>query len=175
MSPFTAALHELPEQARDLLAVPVNSADMAKNQRLLVLQVLHERQTTFADNIILQGTALSNERETEEERKRDRERAVLQRYQKQGDFITGGAQLCIVPHRLDSLWTFLQIPYLANATAVELNGSWDTTWFTWDVGEGRPCAAGAGVRDDSGCSGDRADGARALGTRSRTLAEPDEG
>ena len=81
---FTAALHELPEQARDLLAVPVNSADMAKNQRLLVLQVLHERQTTVADNIILQGTALSNERETEEERKEDRERAVALRYQKQG-------------------------------------------------------------------------------------------
>ena len=38
---FTAALHELPEQARDLLVVPVNPADMAKNQRLLVLQVLH--------------------------------------------------------------------------------------------------------------------------------------
>ena len=70
---FTAALHELPEQARDLLAVPVNPADMAKNQRLLVLQVLHERQTTVADNIILQGTALSNERGTEEERKEDRE------------------------------------------------------------------------------------------------------
>ena len=41
---FTAALHELPESARDLLAVPVNPADMAKNQRLLVLQVLQLRQ-----------------------------------------------------------------------------------------------------------------------------------
>ena len=81
---FTAALHELPVPARDLLAVPVHSADMAKNQRLLVLKVLHERQTTVADNIILKGTALSNERETEEERKEDRERAVALRYQKQG-------------------------------------------------------------------------------------------
>ena len=50
---FTMALHELPVQARDLLAVPVHSADMAKNQRLHVLKVLHERQTTVADNIIL--------------------------------------------------------------------------------------------------------------------------
>ena len=128
---FTAALHELPEQARDLLAVPVNTADMAKNQRLLVLQVVQLRQTTVADNIILQGTALSNERETEEERKEDAERAAALRYQKQGDFVKGGPQLCVVSHRLDSLWTFLQIPYLANAIAAELNGSWDTTWFTW--------------------------------------------
>ena len=123
---FTAALHELPVPARDLLAVPVNPADMAKDQRLLVLQVLHERQTTVSDNIILQGTALSNERDTEE----DRERAVALRYQKQGDFVKGGAQLCVVSHRLDSLWTFLQVPYLNNATAADLNGSWDTTWFT---------------------------------------------
>ena len=86
---FTAALHELPEQARDLLAVPVNPADMAKNQRLLVLQVLQLRQTTVADNIIMQGTALSNERETEEERKEDEERATALRWQKQGDFIKG--------------------------------------------------------------------------------------
>ena len=34
---FMAALNELPVQARDLLAVPVNPADMAKNKRLLVL------------------------------------------------------------------------------------------------------------------------------------------
>ena len=74
---------------------------------------------------------MSNERETEEERKEDRERAVALRYQKQGGFIKGGPQLCVVSHRLDSLWTFLQIPYLANATAAKLNGSWDTTWFTW--------------------------------------------
>jgi hypothetical protein len=128
---FTAALHELPEQARDLLAVPVNPADMAKNKRLLVLQVLQLRQTTVADNIIIQGTALSNERETEEERKEDEERATALRWQKQGDFIKGGPQLCVVTHRLDSLWTFLQIPYSATATAAKLNGSWDTTWFTW--------------------------------------------
>jgi len=57
---------------------------MATNQRLHVLKVLHERQTTVADNIILQGTPLSCERETEEERKEDRERAVALRYQKQG-------------------------------------------------------------------------------------------
>ena len=117
--------------ARDLLAVPVHSADMATNQRLHVLKVLHERQTTVADNIILQGTPLSCERETEEERKEDRERAVALRYQKQGDFIKGGPRLCVVSHRLDSLWTFLQVPYLTNTTAAELSGSWDTTWFTW--------------------------------------------
>ena len=68
---FTAALHEMPEQARDLLAVPVNPADLAKNQRLLVLQVLQLRQTTVADN----------ERETEEERKEDEERATALRWQ----------------------------------------------------------------------------------------------
>ena len=45
--------------------------------------------------------------------------------------IKGGPQLCVVSHRLDSLWTFLQEIYLNNATAAELNGSWDTTWFTW--------------------------------------------
>ena len=39
----TAALHELPAPARVLLAVPVHAADMAKNERLLVLKVLHER------------------------------------------------------------------------------------------------------------------------------------
>ena len=63
---FMIALHELPMSARDLLAVPVNPADMAKNQRLHVLKVLHERQTTVAGNSILQGTALSSERETED-------------------------------------------------------------------------------------------------------------
>jgi len=61
-----------------------------------VLQVVQLRQTTVADNIILQGTALSNERETEEERKEDAERAAALRYQKQGDFIKGGPQLCVV-------------------------------------------------------------------------------
>ena len=50
---------------------------------------------------------MSCERETEEERKEDRERAVALRYQKQRDFIKGGLQLCVVSHRLDSLWTFL--------------------------------------------------------------------
>ena len=93
--------------------------------------MLQLRQTTVADNIILQGTALSNERETEEERKEDQERATALRYQKQGDFIKGGPQLCVVEIRLESLWTFLQVPYLNNATAAKLNGSWDTTWFTW--------------------------------------------
>ena len=37
----------------------------------------------------------------------------------------------MVSHRLASLWTFLQVPYLNNATAEELIRSWDTTWFTW--------------------------------------------
>ena len=55
---FTKALRELPVSARNLLAVPVNPADMAKNQRLHVRKVLHERQTSVAGNIILQGTAL---------------------------------------------------------------------------------------------------------------------
>ena len=55
-----------------------------------MLQVLHERQTTVSDNIILLGTALSNERETEEERKEDSERVVALRYQKQGGFTKGG-------------------------------------------------------------------------------------
>ena len=93
--------------------------------------VLHEQQTTVPDNIILQGTALSSDREREEERTEDRERAVALRYQKQGGLIKGGPQLCVVWHRLDSLWTFFQVPYLNNATAAEPNGSWDTTWFTW--------------------------------------------
>ena len=74
---------------------------------------------------------MSCERETEEERKEDRERAVALRYQKQGGLIKGGPQLCVVSHRLDSLWTFLQVPYLNNATAAEFNGSWGTIWFTW--------------------------------------------
>ena len=61
---------------------------------------------------------MSNKRETEEERKEDRERAVALRYQKQGDCTKGGPQLCVVS-------------YLANATAAESNGPWDTSWFTW--------------------------------------------
>ena len=73
---------------------------------------------------------MSCERETEEERNEGRERAVALRYQKQRGVIKGGHQLCVVSHRLDSLWAFLQVPYLNNATAAELNGSWDTTWFT---------------------------------------------
>ena len=170
---FTAALHELPVPARDLLAVPVHSADMAKNQRLLVLKVLHERQTTVADNIILKGTALSNERETEEERKEDRERAVALRYQKQGGgVIKGGPPLCVVSYRLDSLWTFLQLPYLSNATAAELNGSWVTTWFT--CAKAAHAQLGPEVRGDSGRPTDRAYGARALEARSHTVAEADE-
>ena len=59
---FTTALHEMLVTARDLLAVPVNPADMAKNQRLLVLKVMHERQTTVADNITLQGAASKQRR-----------------------------------------------------------------------------------------------------------------
>ena len=70
---FSAAVESLPEAARSLMSVPVFPADMARNHRLHVLKVLHERQTTIADNIILKGTVLSNDRETEEQRAEDRE------------------------------------------------------------------------------------------------------
>ena len=128
---FTAAVRALPDAARDLLSVTVFPADLARNRRLHVLKVLHERALTVADNIIIKGTVLSNERETDEQRAEDRERAVALNHAKRGDLIKGGPHICVVTHRLDSVWTFLQVPYRVNATAAALNGSWDTTWFTW--------------------------------------------
>jgi hypothetical protein len=93
---FLAAVRGLPEAARALLCVPVFPADMARNHRLHVLKVLHERQTTMADNIIIKGTVLSNDRETEEQRAEDRERAAASRHTAQGDFVKGGPHICVV-------------------------------------------------------------------------------
>ena len=128
---FKKALEELPEAARELLNMPVHPNDLMKNQRLHVLKALAERSIALADNIILQGTVLSSERETDEQRAEDKERAAALRYLGQGDLVKGGPQCCVVTHRLDSLWTFLQIPYRHNQTAAVLNGSWDTAWLTW--------------------------------------------
>jgi hypothetical protein len=128
---FLAAVRGLPTAARELLCVPVFPADMARNHRLHILKVLHERQTTIADSIILNDTVLSNDRETEEQSAADRERVAALRHTAQRDCIKGGPHIYVVTHRLESLWTFLQVPYRKNAIAPEPNGSWDTTWFTW--------------------------------------------
>ena len=116
--------------------------------------------------------ALSSERETEEELKEHRERAVALRYQKQGYLIKGGTRLCVFSHRLGSLWT------LSSSALSEQRNSGLVEWVVGHdlvyVGESGPSAARPRMRDDSVCSADRVDGARAVEAHSHTLAEANE-
>ena len=50
----------------------------------------------------------------------------------QGDvIITGGPQICVVHHRLASVWVFAQVPYQPGAVASSANGVWDAAWKAW--------------------------------------------
>ena len=147
---FMAKWHSLPEEARALVQVPVHQLDLAKNHCLSVLKKLGDRATTAGDNIILKGTILSNDREDDDERADDRERAKKIGELRQGSLVDAGPQICLVTYKLQTAYDFFQIPFLSGRMASDLNGCWDTTFYLWgDVADsqlGPDCEVKAGVK-----------------------------
>ena len=139
----------LPERARALISVPVNVADLDKNQCLNVLAVLADRVTAIGDDIIIKGMVLSKDRGHDTQRQDDRERAWNVAKLRLGDAIGSGPQICLVDYKLQSACDLLQIPYLFEEMASDINGEWGTTWFLWvAVAEsqlGQECEMSAGV------------------------------
>ena len=103
---FMAKWHALPEEARALVQVPVHQLDLAKNHCLSALKKLSDRATKAGDNIILRGTILSTDREADEERADDRERAKMIGKLRQGAIVEAGPQICLVTHKLQSAYDF---------------------------------------------------------------------
>ena len=80
---FKEAWVELDPEARRLASVPVYAQDLARCPRLLALDLVYSRLTEEADNILIKGTSLAGDRESEEQRSEDRERrADLAKLQK---------------------------------------------------------------------------------------------
>ena len=128
---FVDAWAELDPEARRLASVPVYSQDLARCPRLLALDLVYSKLTEAGDNILIEGTSLAGDRESEEQRNEDRARARLVAKLRQGDVITGGPQICVVHHRLASFWVFAQVPYQSGTIASSVNGVWDAAWTTW--------------------------------------------
>ena len=113
---------ELDPEARRLASVPVYSQDLARCPRLLVLDLVYSKLTEAGENILIEGTSLAGDRESEEQRNEDRARAKLVAKLRQGDVTTGGPQICVFHHRLASFWVFAQVPYQSEAVASSANG-----------------------------------------------------
>ena len=128
---FEDGFAALSDEARHLCAIPVHHSDLARNTRLLSLSLVYDSATVAGDNILIKGTVLAGEREGDEQKAEDRERAKSIAKIRAGDVIAGGPQLCVVSHKLDSLWTFLQVPYSVGKVAAEVNGVWDSAFMTW--------------------------------------------
>ena len=128
---FLLAWAELDPEARRLASVPVHSLDLARCPRLLALDLVYSKLTEAGDNLLIEGTSLAGDRETEDQRNEDRARAKLVEKLRQGDVITGGPQICVVQHRLSSFWVFAQVPYQSGSVASSVNGVWDSAWRTW--------------------------------------------
>ena len=86
---------------------------------------------------------LAGEREGEEQKAEDRERAKNIAELRVGDVLGGGPQLCVVAYKLDNIWTFLQVPYRSGKVAADVNGVWDSAFMTWaEVAESQLGAEG---------------------------------
>ena len=83
------------------------------------------------DNILIKGAVLAGEREGEEQKAEDRERAKNIAKIRVGDVIGGGPQMCVVAYKLGNIWTFLQVPYRTGKVADDVNGIWDSAFMTW--------------------------------------------
>ena len=128
---FEAGFAALADEARHLCAIPVHHLDLARNTRLLPLSLVYDAATVAGDNILIKGTVLAGEREGEEQKAEDRERAKSIAKLRVGNVLAGGPQLCVVAYKLDSIWTFLQVPYSSGKVAADINGIWDTAFMTW--------------------------------------------
>ena len=128
---FEAGFAALADEARHLCAIPVHHLDLARNTRLLPLSLVYDAATVAGDNILIKGTVLAGEREGEEQKAEDRERAKNIAKLRVGDVLVGGPQLCVVAYKLGSIWTFLQVPYRSGKIAADINGIWDTAFMTW--------------------------------------------
>ena len=128
---FRDGFAALSDEAKRLAAVPVHHGDLARNSRLLPLDLVYSRANETADNILIKGTVLAGEREGPEQRAEDKARAKLVQHLQHGDVVAGGPHICVVNHKLDSFWVFCQIPYRSGAVAAEVNGAWDAAWMTW--------------------------------------------
>ena len=128
---FEAGFAALDDEARHLCAVPVHHLDLARNSRLLALSLVYDAATVTGDDILIKGTVLAGERESEEQKLEDRERAKNIEKMRVGDILGGGPHLCVVAYKLDNIWTFLQVPYRSGKLASDINGIWDNVFMTW--------------------------------------------
>ena len=128
---FVAAWAALDSEARRLASVPIYAQDLARCPRLLALDVVYSKLTEEADNILIKGTSLEGDRESEEQRNEDRQRSLDLAKLRKGNVIEAGPQICIVNVRLASFWVFAMVPYQSGPTASKVNGVWDEAWRTW--------------------------------------------
>ena len=156
---FLRMYRALPEAARSLVEVPVYPADLARNHCLNVLSALADRISAAGDDLIRQGTILSEYRESETQRQQDRERAKSIAKLRQGDLISAGPQICVVDYSLATAYDFLQILYLSGKVASAINGDWDSTWYLWAEVVALFSESQLGKECDikSGCRADRED------------------
>ena len=128
---FVAAWAALDSEARRLASVPIYAQDLARCPRLLALDVVYSKLTEEADNILIKGTSLEGDRESEEQRNEDRQRSLDLAKLRKGNVIEAGPQICIVNVNLASFWVFAMVPYQSGPTASKVNGVWDEAWKTW--------------------------------------------
>ena len=128
---FVAAWAALDPEARRLASVPIYAQDLARCPRLLALDVVYGKLTEEADNILIKGTSLEGDRESEEQRSEDRARSMDLAKLRKGNVIEAGPQICMVHVRLASFWVFAMVPYQSGPVASTVNGVWDEAWRTW--------------------------------------------
>ena len=128
---FVAAWAELDAEARRLASIPVYAQDLARCPRLLALDIVYSKLTEEADNILIKGTSLEGDRESEEQRNEDRARSLALAKLRKGNVIEAGPQICVVNVRLASFWVFAMVPYQSGPVASKVNGVWDEAWRTW--------------------------------------------
>ena len=104
---FEDGFAALDNEARHLCAIPVHHLDLARNTRLLPLSLVYDAATVAGDNILIKGTVLAGEREGEEQKAEDRERAKSIAKLRVGNVLAGGPQLCVVAYKLDSIGTLM--------------------------------------------------------------------
>ena len=104
---------------------------LARCPRLLALDVVYGKLTEEADNILIKGTSLEGDRESEEQRSKDRARRMDLAKLRKGNVLEAGPQICVVHLRLDSFWVFSMVPYQSGPVASSVNGVWDEAWRTW--------------------------------------------
>ena len=68
---FEGGFAALDDETRHLCAIPVHHLDLARNTRLLSLSLVYDAATVAGDNILIKGTVLAGERESDEQKAED--------------------------------------------------------------------------------------------------------